>query len=69
MTLYDKGKCNGSPTNSEKLPKSSKSKTKCASCTSHTLFGGSKRRQIDKFYKKQCNLVESFEQDSKQIQV
>jgi hypothetical protein len=32
------------------------------------LFGGKKKR-LDKFYQQQCNLLENFENDSKQIQV
>lgn len=43
-------------------------KPKCTAAA-RALFGSSKRRRIDRFYRKQFNLVESFEQDSRQIQV
>ncbi|KAI1711289.1 cation efflux family domain-containing protein [Ditylenchus destructor] len=33
------------------------------------LFGSGRKKRIDKFYQQQCNLLENFENDSKQIQV
>lgn len=67
MVFCDSENCPGPPTSNSKS-KLPSPKPKCAAAA-RKLLRGSKRRRIDKFYRKQFNLVESFEQDSRQIQV
>lgn len=68
MTLHDLKNDGPTPASKYKIPSPPKS-PKCAAAA-RALFGGgnSRKKQIDKFYQKQFNLVESFEQDSRQIQ-